>query len=69
MLGIGGGVPGKANDIRLGDVVVSKPGPDHSGVIPYDYGKAIEGGKFEPTGTLNKPPQDLIIFSIRAGQP
>jgi nucleoside phosphorylase/tetratricopeptide (TPR) repeat protein len=60
MVGIGGGVPGKYNDIRLGDVVVSKPGSNHSGVIQYDYGKAVEGGKFEPTGTLNKPPQTLL---------
>jgi hypothetical protein len=29
-------------------------------VIQYDYGKAIEGGEFEPTGTLNKPPQTLL---------
>jgi nucleoside phosphorylase len=26
MVGIGGGVPGEERDIRLGDVVVSKPG-------------------------------------------
>jgi nucleoside phosphorylase/tetratricopeptide (TPR) repeat protein len=60
MVGIGGGVPGKNNDIRLGDVVVSKPGRNHSGVMQYDYGKAVEGGEFEPTGTLNKPPQTLL---------
>ncbi|KAL6229283.1 nucleoside phosphorylase domain-containing protein [Aspergillus navahoensis] len=42
MVGIGGGVPGnEKNDIRLGDVVVSKPGPRHSGVVQYDYGKAV----------------------------
>ncbi|GAQ11855.1 hypothetical protein ALT_9176 [Aspergillus lentulus] len=46
MVGIGGGVPGRENDIRLGDVVVSKPGPNHNGVIQYDYGKAVQGGKF-----------------------
>jgi nucleoside phosphorylase len=62
MVGIGGGVPGKKNDIRLGDVVVSKPGPNHSGVMQYDYGKAVQGGKFEPTGTLNKPPQTLLTI-------
>lgn len=33
MVGIGGGVPGKNNDIRLGDVVVSKPVGQHGGVI------------------------------------
>ncbi|KAL2812396.1 hypothetical protein BJX63DRAFT_247837 [Aspergillus granulosus] len=61
MVGIGGGVPSKNNDIRLGDVVVSKPGRKHSGVIQYDYGKAVQDGQFEQTGTLNKPPQMLLM--------
>jgi hypothetical protein len=52
MVGIGGGVPGEQNDIRLGDVVVSKPGVRHSSVIQYAYGKTIPG-EFEQTGTLN----------------
>ncbi|KAL4804601.1 hypothetical protein BDV18DRAFT_161696 [Aspergillus unguis] len=60
MVGIGGGVPSEQNDIRLGDVVVSKPGVKHSGVIQYAYGKAVQGGQFEQTGTLNKPPQILL---------
>ncbi|GFF63247.1 hypothetical protein IFM51744_11107 [Aspergillus udagawae] len=60
MVGIGGGVPGVKTDIRLGDVVVSKPGPGHNGVIQYDYGKAVQGGEFEQTGILNKPPQILL---------
>ncbi|EED14471.1 kinesin light chain, putative [Talaromyces stipitatus ATCC 10500] len=60
MVGIGGGVPSKSHDIRLGDVVVSKPAGKHNGVIQYDYGKAIQGGQFEATGTLNKPPQVLL---------
>jgi nucleoside phosphorylase/tetratricopeptide (TPR) repeat protein len=59
-VGIGGGVPGGKNDIRLGDVVVSKPGGNYNGVIQYDYGKAVEGGRFKPTGILNKPPQTLL---------
>ncbi|KAL4744225.1 nucleoside phosphorylase domain-containing protein [Aspergillus terricola var. indicus] len=60
MVGIGGGVPSKNTDIRLGDVVVSKPVGKYSGVIQYDYGKAVQGGIFEPTGTLNKPPQAFL---------
>ncbi|KAL5047111.1 hypothetical protein BDW71DRAFT_50813 [Aspergillus fruticulosus] len=60
MVGIGGGVPSKSNDVRLGDVVVSKPGGKHGGVIQYDYGKAVQGGQFEPTGILNQPPQVLL---------
>ncbi|KAL6236388.1 hypothetical protein BDW75DRAFT_229583 [Aspergillus navahoensis] len=62
MVGIGGGVPGKDNDIRLGDVVVSKPVGKYSGVLQYDYGKAVQGGVFESTGTLNKPPQAFLTY-------
>ncbi|KAL2803369.1 hypothetical protein BJX63DRAFT_440189 [Aspergillus granulosus] len=60
MVGIGGGVPDKDHDIRLGDVVVSKPVGKYSGVVQYDYGKAVQGGVLEPTGTLNKPPQAFL---------
>ncbi|KAE8311892.1 hypothetical protein BDV41DRAFT_565450 [Aspergillus transmontanensis] len=65
MVGIGGGVPGKSNDIRLGDVVVSKPVGKCTGVMQYDYGKAVQGGQFEPTGALNKPPQALLTHISR----
>jgi nucleoside phosphorylase len=60
MVGIGGGVPGKNNNIQLGDVIVSKPMGQHSGVIQYNYGKTVTGGKLEPTSALNKPPQTLL---------
>jgi hypothetical protein len=60
MVGIGGGVPSKETDIRLGDIVVSKPTKSSGGVVQYDYGKAIEEGHFERTSTLNKPPQALL---------
>ncbi|RHZ66648.1 hypothetical protein CDV55_100496 [Aspergillus turcosus] len=56
--------------LEFGDVVVSKPGPNHNGVIQYDYGKAVPGGKFEQTGILNKPPQILLrhMSQFRARQ-
>lgn len=60
MVGIGGGVPSGKVDIRLGDVVVSKPTRDSGGVIQYDYGKKVAGGRFERTGMLNKPPPVLL---------
>ncbi|PWY61598.1 hypothetical protein BO83DRAFT_442463 [Aspergillus eucalypticola CBS 122712] len=60
MVGIGGGVPSAA-DVRLGDVVVSKPTAGLPGVIQYDYGKTVASGRFEQTGTLNKPP--LLLLS------
>lgn len=59
MVGTGGGIPSKAHDIRLGDVVVSKPLGQHPGVIQYDRGKQYDDG-FSRTGCLNKPPACLI---------
>ncbi|KAL5001020.1 hypothetical protein BDV10DRAFT_199592 [Aspergillus recurvatus] len=60
MVGIGGGVPNKNSDIRLGDVVVSIPTANSGGVIQYDYGKTLRDGRLHRTGSLNKPPQYLL---------
>lgn len=60
MVGIGGGVPTEANDIRLGDVVVSKPANQDGGVIKYDMGKVLPSDVFERRGSLNKPPEVLL---------
>ncbi|KAL3484637.1 nucleoside phosphorylase domain-containing protein [Aspergillus germanicus] len=57
MVGIAGGAPSHKTDIRLGDVVVSRPTPCYPGVMQYDYGKAV-GGEFKVTGSLDKPPGD-----------
>jgi nucleoside phosphorylase len=59
MVGIGGGVPSKEADIRLGDVVVSSPNKLHGGVVQYDFGKATPSG-FERTGFLSPPPTILL---------
>ncbi|KAN0070729.1 hypothetical protein V8E54_010894 [Elaphomyces granulatus] len=60
MVGIGGGVPSTNNDIRLGDVVVSKPTGAFGGVVQYDYGKTVASGVFQQTGMMNQPPQVLL---------
>ncbi|KAJ5680087.1 hypothetical protein N7536_011226 [Penicillium majusculum] len=60
MVGIGGGVPSSNADIRLGDIVVSQPSDTFGGVIQYDLGKALSGGKFKRTGMLNRPPKTLL---------
>ncbi|KAK6529389.1 hypothetical protein TWF281_008565 [Arthrobotrys megalospora] len=60
MVGVGGGAPNLSNDIRLGDLVVSQPTGVSSGVIQYDFGKAVEGGEFKLTGLLNAPPTILL---------
>ncbi|GKZ26583.1 hypothetical protein AbraIFM66951_002818 [Aspergillus brasiliensis] len=59
LVGVGGGAPSESNDIRLGDIVVSTPVGNDSGVIPYDWGKRLPSGQFQQIGTLNKPPQAL----------
>ncbi|KAH0539023.1 hypothetical protein FGG08_004417 [Glutinoglossum americanum] len=65
MVGIGGGVPGGLTDIRLGDVVVSKPFDTYGGVMQYDFGKTIGENQFVRTGTLNKPPPVLLAAVSR----
>lgn len=60
MVGIGGGVPSQEHDIRLGDVVVSKPTGTSGGVIQYDFGKTVQEGRFRRTGSLDRPPDVLL---------
>ncbi|KAH6972219.1 hypothetical protein BKA56DRAFT_434237, partial [Ilyonectria sp. MPI-CAGE-AT-0026] len=60
MIGIGGGIPSRKFDIRLGDIAVSIPRDGHPGVIEYDYGKHERDGKFVLKGSLDKPPPILI---------
>lgn len=58
LVGIGGGIPGDT-DIRLGDVVIAQSTDTFPGVVQYDMGKTLEGGRFLRTGSLNKPPAIL----------
>lgn len=71
MVGIGAAIPKIKMDrktqklcdrrnIRMGDVVISQPEGGHGGVKQYDFGKAITGGTFEPSGFLNSPPRALL---------
>lgn len=60
MVGIGGGAPTQERDIRLGDVVVSVPQGALGGVVQYDFGKRLTGGRFQQTGQLNAPPEVLL---------
>jgi len=60
LVGIGGGVPGdNEDDVRLGDVVVSKPTATFGGVVQFDRVKIHSNRRFEQIGTLNKPPAVL----------
>lgn len=64
MVGIGGGVPSKNVDIRLGDIVVSKPTDTFGGVIQYDIGKKSSGVQIERTGMLHRPPRILLTALV-----
>lgn len=70
MVGVGGGVPSVESDIRLGDVVVSQPYKEHSGVVQYDSGKTGRDGHISRTGSLNAPPKVLLnaVSQLRANQ-
>jgi nucleoside phosphorylase len=60
LVGVGGGIPIEDEyDIRLGDIVVSKPTSTFGGVVQFDRGKVHNDGRFEQTGMLNKPPPVL----------
>lgn len=65
MVGIGGAAPSLNHDIRLGDVVVSKPHGASGGVIQYDRGNLNPGGTFQRTGSLNSPPNSLLTALTR----
>lgn len=60
MVGIGGGAPSAKHDVRLGDVVVGCPLNGEGGVVPYNFGKAIQDHEFQETGSLNSPPTSLL---------
>jgi nucleoside phosphorylase len=56
MVGIGGGAPVAEADIRLGDVVISRPSAQHGGVVQDDFGKTGPERHFTRTASLNAPP-------------
>ncbi|PNP57055.1 hypothetical protein THARTR1_02897 [Trichoderma harzianum] len=62
LVGIAGGIarPHQAQDIRLGDVVVSQPKGNSGGIVQYDMGKAKAGGKWESRDSLSRPPPVLL---------
>ncbi|KAK6331361.1 hypothetical protein TWF730_004443 [Orbilia blumenaviensis] len=66
-VGIAGGAPCREHDIRLGDVVVGRPEAGSPGIVQYDLGKALEGGVFQVSSVLSKPPDNILraLPSIR----
>ncbi len=61
LVGIGGGVCSKTRDVRLGDVVVSRPSSTSAGVIQFDLGKEDSQGIIQRIGSLGRPPAALLM--------
>jgi hypothetical protein len=70
MVGVAGGIPSAAHDIRLGDIVISYPSGTCGGVVQYDMGKVELYGEFHRTGSLNSPPRSLLaaVGTMRAAE-
>jgi nucleoside phosphorylase len=60
MVGIGGGIPSRKQDVRLGDIVVGIPGYGHGGVLQYILKTALEDEDLKTVGHLNGPPNVLL---------
>ena len=68
LVGTGGGVPTEGQDIRLGDVVISRPMNGHGGVVNYDLHKIGPDGSIQPKGYTNSPPTLMLgyLSALRA---
>jgi nucleoside phosphorylase len=64
LVGIGGGVPSRKADIRLGDVAISMPVSTHGGVVQYSLGKK-KPDEFERKGFLCPPPTEWLAVLTR----
>lgn len=59
LVGIAGGIPSAAYDVRLGDIVVSTPKGASGGVNQYDFKKQLSNGEIRLIGQLNSPPSSF----------
>ena len=60
----GGGAPSAEHDIRLSDVVVSRPEGSHGGVIQHDMGKFSKDGKIQRIGGSKSHVSFYIGYAI-----
>lgn len=68
LVSVGGGTPGES-DVRLGDIVVSKPTKKFPGVMGYDI-RNVRNGRHSPIGVFNKPPELAMntVFALHTEQ-
>jgi hypothetical protein len=65
-VGIGSGVPDEAHDIRLGDVIISKPFCETGGLVQFDFERSIRDRRIYITGQLDRPSRALRAGVKRA---
>ncbi|KAI9898851.1 hypothetical protein N3K66_005312 [Trichothecium roseum] len=63
-VGIGGGAPSQRHDIRLGDVVVSRPHRGRCGFLQYDFDSTLRREALVPAGPSHDPPAPLLSAMI-----
>jgi hypothetical protein len=65
IVGIGAGILRSHKNIRLGNIVISRPKGRSRGVVQYNFIKAISGGELKCTGFLNSPSM-LLLSTVSA---
>lgn len=70
LVGIGGGVPSRQHDIRLGDIVVGIPRDGQGSVFQYDFDETVNTRAFRKTQFLSPLPFSVLkeVTSFRAEQ-
>ncbi|KID94958.1 Pfs, NACHT and Ankyrin domain protein, partial [Metarhizium majus ARSEF 297] len=70
LVGIGGGVPSRQHDIRLGDIVVGIPRDGQGSVFQYDFDETVNTRAFRKTQFLSPLPFSVLkeVTSFRAQQ-
>ena len=66
MVGIGGGVPGMKEDIRLGDIVVSKSMVGRPGLVQYNFGEECAEDQFISGKVLDQLSATLLTAMSKA---
>lgn len=68
LVGIGGGVPSRQHDIRLGDIVVGIPRDGQGSVFQYDFNETVNTRAFRKTQFLGPLPFSVLkeVTSFRA---
>ncbi|KAH8703664.1 ankyrin repeat-containing domain protein [Talaromyces proteolyticus] len=61
LVGIGAAIPNDEEEIRLGDVVISEPNNQYSGVVQFDMGTQKQDNTFQLKGSINRPSHALLV--------